>query len=169
MMKALNVKVPGLSKKNTIRIFELPGQLPGELEIAQKGLKHKAERMLKPPVSMLGIPAMRKLAKEIVGWDNQEYFNHMIAYAGMSPPLIPDDLKECHGLRFEQAMLLQRLGNKYSKANWLEAGGLFKISGDLIIELCLNALKGDGPKCSETLKRIADTEEKAYHLCVQRE
>jgi len=165
LMRSLNVKVPGMSKKNTIRTLrELPGKLPSELEAAEKGLKHKAERMLNPPISMLGIPAMRKLAKEIPGWDDKECFRHMAAYAGMTPPLVPEDLQECNGLRFKQAELLEKLGEKYDKAGWVEAGVLFARSGELIIELCRSAVKYDGKKCGGVLTKIADTEEEAYLL-----
>ena len=79
-------KRPGRSRNNTIRIFELPDNLPGDAKVSEKGLKHKAERMLKPSVSMLGIPAMRKLAGEIVSWQDKECFDYMVAYAGMTPP-----------------------------------------------------------------------------------
>lgn len=164
LMKSLDVRVPGMSKKNTLRIFKLPGKLPSEVEIVEKGLEHKAERMLKPPISMIGIPAMRKLAKEISSWNSKECFKHMAAYAGMSPPLIPEDLRECNGLRFEQAKLLEKLGNKYNKKEWVETGGLFDKSGGLIIELCKNAVKYDGKKCNEILKKIADVEEEAYQI-----
>jgi hypothetical protein len=167
LMRALDVHVSGMSKRNTIRFFKLPAKLPSELEIAEKGLDRKAHRMLNPPVSMIGIPAMRKLAKEIIGWNNEDCFNHMVAYAGMSPPLIPKDLKECNGLRFEQGQLLKNLGNKYNKTEWIEAGGLFKKSGEFIIEFCKNAVKYDGKKCSEILTRIADVEEEAYRAILK--
>lgn len=63
--KSLNVKVPGMSKRNTIRAFALPQRIPSEVEVAEKGFSYKAERFLNPPVRLFGIPAMRKLADEI--------------------------------------------------------------------------------------------------------
>jgi len=95
-----------MSKKNTYRIFRLPQKLPSELEVAEKGLVHKANRMLSPPVSMFGIPAMRKLAKEMITWSDKSCYNHMVAYAGLTPPLISEDLSHNDGLRFEQARRL---------------------------------------------------------------
>ncbi len=162
LMKSLDVAVPGISKKNTIRIFRFPRKLPSELEVAEKGLKHKAVRMLDPPVSMIGIPAMRKLAKDIVHWKNSECFDHMVAYAGMTPPLIPENLRECNGLRFDQARLLRTLGERYNKREWTKASELFNDSGELIIELCKSAVKHDREKCGELMTEIADIEEKAY-------
>ena len=61
--QSINVNVPGLSKRNTYRVFKTPDLIPDEIEVADKGFDHKARHMLKPPVSMFGIPAMRKLAK----------------------------------------------------------------------------------------------------------
>lgn len=167
LMKSLGAKVTGMSNKNTIRIFKLPEKLPSELEVAERGLKHKAERMLNPPVNIVGIVAMRKLAKDITKWDNKECFNHMVAYAGTTPPLIPNDLDECNGLRFEQSRLLKKLGMKYGKRNWIEAGMLFEKSGELIVELSESALRYDSNKCSELLIRIADLEEEAYKVIIR--
>jgi hypothetical protein len=159
---SLNVNVPGMSRKNTYRIFRLPQKMPPELEVAGKGLAYKAGRMLKPPVSMLGIPAMRKLAKEITTWEDKSCYNHMVAYAGLTPPLIAEDLSHNDGLRFEQARVLKALGQKYHNTEWGKASNLFTKSGELIIKLCKKALDYDGNACSELLSRIADIEEEAY-------
>jgi hypothetical protein len=160
--RALDVNVPGMSKKNTFRVFQLPQKLPSEFEIADKGFAYKARRMLKPPVSMFGIPAMRKLAKEIVSWVDRDCFRHMVAYAGLKPPLIAEDLSHNDGLRFEQARVLASLGQRYQRQEWSEVAGLFEQSGELIVKLCERALEYDGRGCSTFLKKIADTEEEAY-------
>lgn len=160
--RALDVNVPGMSKKNTYRIFQLPQKMPAELEIADKGFAHKARRMLKPPVSMFGIPAMRKLAKEIVFWTDKDCFRHMVAYAGLTPPLIAEDLSHNDGLRFEQARVFGELGQNYQRKEWSKASTLFRKSGELIVKLCERALEYDGGGCSAFLKEIANTEEEAY-------
>jgi hypothetical protein len=160
----LNVNTPGLSRKNTYRIFTLPDKMPSEFEIAEKGFIYKAQRMLKPPVSMFGIPAMRKLAKEITGWTDESCLKHMVAYAGMTPPLIAEDLSNNDGLRFQESALFTQMGQKYNRSNWIEASGLFRQSGKSIIELCKSALGRDLDACSASLQRIADLEEKAYKM-----
>ena len=165
---SLNVNVSGMSRKNTYRIFRLPQKMPSELEVAGKGLAYKAGRMLKPPVSMLGIPAMRKLAKEITTWEDKACYNHMVAYAGLTPPLIAEDLSHNDGLRFEQARVLKALGQKYHNTEWSKASNLFTKSGELIIELCEKALDYDGNACSELLNRIADIEEEAYRYLARK-
>jgi hypothetical protein len=165
--KSLNVSVPGMSKKNTYRVFSIPGTLPSELTIAEKGLAHKANRMLKPPVSMFGIPAMRKLSKEISGWTDKDCYTHMAAYAGLTPPLIAEDLSHNDGSRFELARVLNELGLKYEKKQWSDASGLFVQSGKLIIRLSGEALKYNGTDCSITLQEIADLEEQGYTTLLQ--
>ncbi|MFC1981224.1 BtrH N-terminal domain-containing protein [Chloroflexota bacterium] len=164
--KSLNVNVPGMSKKNTYRIFRLPQKMPPELEIAEKGLAYKAGRMIRPPVSKFGIPAMRKLAKEIITWEDKGCYCHMVAYAGLTPPLIAEDLSHNDGLRFEQTRLLKELGQKYQREKWIDASNRFVKSGELIVKLCEKALNCDGNACSELLERIAGIEEEAYEFLV---
>jgi hypothetical protein len=165
--RALDVSVPGMSKRNTFRVFHLPQKLPTELEIAEKGFAYKARRMLKPPVSMVGILAMRKLEKEIVSWADRDCFRHMVAYAGLTPPLISEDLSHNDGLRFEQARVLKDFGQRYRRKEWGEAATLFRRSGELITKLCERALEYDGRGCSTFLKEIADIEEEAYTVLLK--
>jgi len=162
--KSLDVNVPGMSKRNTYRVFRLSQRMRTEIEIAEKGFAHKASRMLKPPVSMFGIPAMRKLAKDITTWEDKACYNHMVAYAGLTPPLIAEDLSHNDGMRFEQARVLKKLSQKYQKEAWSNASDMFIKSGDLIVRLSEKAANYDGNACSELLERIADTEEKAYEF-----
>lgn len=160
--KALDVSVPGMSRKNTYRVFNFLDNLPRELGVAEKGFLFKARQMLNPPVSMFGIPGMRKLAKEIVTWDNPACFRHMVAFAGLHPPLVDEDLSFNDGFRREQARVVRLMGEKYSRISWLESSHLFEESAILIIELCRKAINMDGMASSDLLNRIADIEEKAY-------
>ncbi len=160
--KSLNVNVPGMSRKNTFRIFTMPETIPSKLTIAEKGLSRKATHMLKPPVNMFGIPAMRKLANEISGWTDRDCYTHMAAYAGLTPPLVAEDLSHNDGARFELARVLKELGSKYDRAQWSDASGLFVKSGELIIRLSGEALVCNGIACSGILKEIAELEEEGY-------
>ncbi len=162
--QALNVNVPGLSRKNTYRVFQTPDKFISEMELAERGFVRKAERMLHPPVALLGIPAMRKLAAEIADWTDRECYKHMVAYAGLTPPLISEDLSHNDGLRFEQARVLAELSAKYNKKRWVDAAGLFTESGKLIIKLCSQAVRYDGKACSATLAEIVGVEQEAYGM-----
>ncbi|MDH5795467.1 MAG: BtrH N-terminal domain-containing protein [Candidatus Bathyarchaeota archaeon] len=165
--KSLNVKVPGMSKRNTIRAFALPQSIPSEFEVAEKGFSYKAERFLNPPVRLFGIPAMRKLADEIFEWDNEKCFEHMVTYA-TTPPLLPETFENSHGMRFWQAEVLGKLGNKYNVSKWTQTSTLFRKSGRKITELCRAALDQDKQQVSNFLAEIADIEEQAYALLKER-
>ena len=161
--ESLDVNVPGMCKKNTMRTFTLPQKLPSEFEVAKKGFAHKAERFLNPPVKLFGLPAMRKLADEIFEWNNSKCFEHMATYA-TTPPLPPKTFENSHGMRFWQADVLSALGNKYNVRSWTEASKLFRRSGEEIMKLCKAALEQDKQRISEALTIIAEIEERAYKL-----
>lgn len=161
--RALDVNVPGMSKKNTIRAFALPPSLPSEVEIARKGLALRAAKMLNPPVKMFGIPAMRKLAKEITGWKDQACFEHLVTYA-TTPPELPRTFEQSDGMRSWKSKVLRELGKKYHIEAWTRASAMFEESGTLIKGLCRAALKQDRASVSALIARIADIEEAAYGL-----
>lgn len=163
--KSLDVSVPGMSRKNTIRTFALPEKLPSEFDVARIGFSYKAQRLLKPPVRLFGIPAMRKLAEEIYGWGDRRYFEHMVTYA-TTPPILSMTFENSHGMRFWQADVLEALGRKYDVGVWSEASTMFRESGKEIMNLCKLALEGDRRRVSESLTRIADIEERAYGFLV---
>jgi len=161
--KSLDVNVPGMSKRNTIRAFMLPEKMPSELEVARAGFSFKAQRFLKPPVKLFGIPAMLKLAHEIFEWDNRKCFEHMVTYA-TTPPLLPTTFENSHGMRFWQADVLNTLGNKYNVSKWIDAASLFRQSGEEIMKLCEAALKQNKQRVSGSLLKIAKIEQQAYSL-----
>ena len=161
--KALDVNVPGMSKKNTLRSFTLPQEIPSEFELAKKGFSYKADRFLHPPVRIFGIPAMLKLAEEIVEWDNPKCFDHMITYA-TTPPLLPETFENSHGMRFWQANVLKALGDRYGMREWGEASTLFRLSGEKITTLCEAASKQRKSEVSNILIEIAQIEKEAYSM-----
>jgi hypothetical protein len=161
--ESMNVNVPGMSKKNTLRAFSLPQKISTELEVARKGFEYKAKRFLEPPVKLFGVPAMRKLAREILEWQDRKCFEHMVTYA-TTPPLLPKTFENSHGMRFWQANVLKVLGNKYRVDGWIEASSLFRQSGEKIMKLCEAALKQNRRQASETLLEVAEIEERAYRL-----
>ena len=161
--KALNINVPAMSKKNTIRAFILPRDLPSELEIAQNGLSFRAEKMLKPSVKLFGIPAMKKLAKEIFDWKDKESFEHLVIYA-TKPPELPKTFEKSDGMRFWKSQVLKKLGGKYKMDKFLKVSEMFQESGKLIIDICKAAMKQDRKKISNIILRVADIEEEAYKI-----
>jgi hypothetical protein len=161
--QALNVNVPGMSKKNTIRTFIINGEPPSEFEIAKMGLNLRADKMLKPPVNLLGIPAMLKLAKEIFNWEDEGSFHHLIKYATI-PPHIPKSFENSNGMRQWKSNVLKELGTKYNMDNWLKASMMFKKSGELIKDICKAAIARDKSIISELILKVANIEEQAYEI-----
>jgi len=159
--KSLNVNTPGKSRKNTFRVFLLPDKLPSELGLAKKGFRYRAQKMLNPPISLLGIPAMRKLSKEIFDWEDEESFNHLITYATI-PPHVPKTFDKSNGMRQWKSQVLRALGKKYDISAWIKAADMFDESGKLIIELCKAASKRDMASISKLLIMVAGIEEEAY-------
>ena len=165
--KSLNVTVPGMSKKNTARAFILPQPLPTELEIAQKGLHYRANKMLNPPVSLFGIPAMRKLAKEIFAWQDRESFEHLVMYA-TTPPELPTTFEKSDGMRSWKSQVLQQLGEKYENENWLKASKMFHESGEVIREICMAAMQQNCQIIADNILHVADIEEEVYKTMLLR-
>ncbi|OQA21009.1 MAG: hypothetical protein BWY60_00891 [Actinobacteria bacterium ADurb.Bin346] len=161
--KALNVKVPGMSRKNTVRVFNIEENLPEEFELAKKGFNYRAGKMLAPPASFLGIPAMKKLAKEIFKWNDQASFNHLVMYATV-PPHVPKKFDNSNGMRAWKSAVLVNIGEKYKVKGWIKAAGMFRQSGELIKDICIAAIQMDANTISKLILDVAEIEEKAYKL-----
>lgn len=67
-------------------------------------------------------------------------------------------------MRFWQADVLDKLGDKYRLSNWTEASTLFRRSGTVIMELCKAALNQKKQQASDFLLEIAGIEGQAYGL-----
>jgi len=67
-------------------------------------------------------------------------------------------------MRFWQADVLDKLGDKYHLRNWTEASSLFRRSGTVIMKLCKAALNQENQQASDFLQEIASIEEQAYRL-----
>ncbi len=68
---AWDVNVPGLGKRNRLVIIDIPETFRPVDELIKQSIVDECQTMLQPPVSMLGIPAMKKLAREIAGWPEE--------------------------------------------------------------------------------------------------
>jgi hypothetical protein len=68
---AWDVNVPGLGKRNRLAIVDIPQNLPPTEVLIRKSIADQCQTMLHPPVSMIGIPAMKKIANEIAHWPKE--------------------------------------------------------------------------------------------------
>lgn len=63
-----DVNVPGIGKRNRLSVLDIPEKIPPVDELIRQSIRDQSQTNLRPPVAMLGIPAMRKIAREISGW-----------------------------------------------------------------------------------------------------
>jgi hypothetical protein len=68
---AWDVNVPGLGKRNRLAVLDIPQVLPPNDALIRKSIADECQTMLHPPVSMLGIPAIKKIASEIMCWPEE--------------------------------------------------------------------------------------------------
>ena len=68
---AWDVNVPGLGKRNRLAVFDIPQDLAPTDALVRKSIADECQTMLHPPVSMVGIPAMKKVAREIARWPEE--------------------------------------------------------------------------------------------------
>jgi len=149
-----------------VRAFLIEGNLAPELEVAKRGFALRAEKMLNPPVSLFGIPAMRKLSKEIFNWQDDESFDHLITYATI-PPHLPESFENSSGMRMWKSCVLKDLGAKYNIDSWTKASELFEKSGELIKNICRAAKKRDKSTISNMILEVACIEEQAYKMLLK--
>ncbi|MBN1580011.1 MAG: DUF4872 domain-containing protein [Anaerolineae bacterium] len=68
---AWNVTVPGLGKRNRLVILDIPKHVADDETLIRKSIADQCRSMLHPPVSMVGIPAMEKVTREIAHWTEE--------------------------------------------------------------------------------------------------
>jgi hypothetical protein len=71
LQSAWDVNVPGMGKRNRLVILEVPGRLAPVDELIRRSVADQCRVMLHPPVSMLGLPAMKKVARDIAHWGEE--------------------------------------------------------------------------------------------------
>jgi hypothetical protein len=69
--QAWDVNVPGLGKRNRLVILDIPQEIISTEALIRQSLLDECKMMLNPPVSMLGIPAMEKVSREIAYWPQE--------------------------------------------------------------------------------------------------
>ena len=69
--QAWDVNVPGLGKRNRLAILNIPLEIASVQTIIRRSIIDESKMMLMPPVSMIGIPAMEKVSREIANWPKE--------------------------------------------------------------------------------------------------
>lgn len=180
---AMSASYKGLSKPNTICTIRMD-KPACKKEIFIKSMEIKSEQFLNPQTSFLGVNGIRKLAEEIINWENllgkedtKKILKNLVEFCG-TVPTTPNVLKgidkkddvvfSCS--RDKMSNVLIEIGNEYNNANIKKSGNLFSESGKCFEKLCdifidyLLDKRNDINISSEFLLNIADIEFRAYEL-----
>ena len=162
---AWDVNVPGLGKRNRLAIVDIPQILPSDEALIRKSIADQCQLMLHPPVSMVGIPAMKKIASEIAHWpeelgeDTAEKCLRQVREYLNSPP----DLEGNH-LTAGRDRYITFLQEAESMAG-LDFSSAIQMLGEsmaIIPELADAIRKKDLKKAATGFKQVAEAESAAY-------
>lgn len=180
---AMNASLKGLSNPNTICTIRMDNPV-SKKEIFIKSMKIKSEQFLNPQTNFLGVSGIRKLAQEIVKWEDtlgkketKKILENFVEFCG-TVPTIPNRLKGINKKddivfacsRDKMSKVLIEFGNEYKNDNIKKAGELFKESGNNFEKLCnvfIDYLLNDTNDInisSDILLNIANIEYQAYEL-----
>jgi hypothetical protein len=157
LTQAWDVNVPGLGRRNRLAIFDVPRDLPPTDALICKSVADQIQGMLRPPVSMVGVPAMEKLAREIAHWPEElgqetatKCFRRVLEYLN-SPP----DLEGTH-LTAGRDLYVKFLG---------EAGEMVRLDFSGAIERFRESMK-TVPRLAEAIRqeRLADAASYIRHI-----
>jgi len=167
---AWDVNAPGLGKRNRMAVLDIPRDLPPTDALIRQAIADQCQTMLQPPVSMLGIPAMKKVAREIVHWP--EEFGEEVAdkclrqvreYLNSPPDLEGDHLTAGRDL---YVAFLQEAG-ALAGLDFSAALDLLGESLVVIPEVAAAIQRGDLAQAAAGFKRIAEVEAAAFHELVK--
>jgi len=162
---AWDVNVPGLGKRNRLVTFDLPQDLPPTGELVRRSIADQCQTMLNPPVSMVGIPAMNKVAREIARWPQElgaetasACLRQVLEYLNSPPDLEGDHLTAG---RDRYISFLQEAG---SMAGLDLSSAISRLQETLEFIPCLAGAirQGQLEQAAGTMQRIADGEQTAF-------
>lgn len=181
LMAAMNAEYPGLCKPNTLCRIRMD-EPKNPKYILKTAMEYKADLFINPPTGFLGINGMKKMAKELPGWEKElgkeetdKILRNMVQFFG-SVPTIPNRLNgvakkdevvfQCS--RDKMCRVLTESGMQYQNTNLVDGGRLFGESGklfeklsDVLVDYILNT-KSNLKSAGEMLLEIADLEYQAY-------
>jgi hypothetical protein len=167
LQNSWNVNVPGLGKRNRMVIFTIPKVIPSTEALIRKSIIEECRVMLDPPVSILGIPAMKKVSYEIVNWLNElgketvdKCLNQVREYLNSPPDLMGNHLtagRDLYITFLEDAEMQTGL-------DFSEAINHLKQSMAVIPLLAEDIRNMNLQEAANCFIRIAELETKAYKL-----
>jgi hypothetical protein len=165
LQQAWDVNVPGLGKRNHLAIMEIPKELPSVEKLIRKAISDNCQMMLEPPVSMVGIPAMRKVAREISHWEDElgkdtaeKCYLHAVEYLNSPPDLEGNHLTAGRDLTIT---VLKEAG-AMAGTDFSNSVDLLQRSISIMPELADSIRKNELEKAGKLFDQWADIEEQAF-------
>lgn len=164
---AWNVNVPGLGKRNRLVTLNIPDRIDPTEGIIRRSISDQARMMLHPPVSMVGIPAMQKVAREIEGWPQElgkdvteKCLLQVREYLSSPPDVMGTHLtagRDIFIVFLEQAQQLANL-------EFTPAIQELQSAMDVIPEIAQAIQQGDLRQAAAGFSVIAEKEKQAYQI-----
>jgi len=162
---AWDVHVPGLGKRNRLAVLDIPQDLPPTEALVRKAIADQCRTMLRPPISMLGIPAMKKVAREIPHWPHElgeatatRCLRQVREYLSSPPDIEGNHLTAGRNLYIA---FLQEAGALAGR-DFSRAISLLRESMKTVQQLAAAIQRNDLEQASDCFHRIAEAEEKAF-------
>jgi len=162
---AWEVNVPGLGKRNRLTVIDIPQAIPSTEVLVRRSIGDECKTMLTPPVSMLGIPAIQKLSRELAGWPQElggevagKCLQQVREYLNSPPDLLGTHLtagRDIYIAYLEQAGPMARL-------DFSEAIHHMRTVMSLIPDVALALQQEDLLDAAAKIERIAELERIAY-------
>ena len=162
---AWDVNVPGMGKRNRLSVFDMPTDLEPDDVLIRRSLADQCQTMLHPPVSMVGVPAMEKVAREIAGWPEElgeDVANACLLqvreYLNSPPDLQGDHLtagRDVHITFLQEAATMAGLDLSQAISRLQKGMAMIPKLADAIRQNCLE-------EAAACFSRIAEQEAAAY-------
>jgi len=167
---AWDVNIPGLGKRNRLVILNIPQEIPSDVTVIRRSISEECKMMLKPPVSMIGIPAMEKVAREIAGWPQElgveaagKCLQQVREYLNSPPDIMGDHLtagRDIFITFLEQAEVMANL-------DFSEAIDRFRSGMAYLPKIAAAIQQGDLKVAAAGFAGIAELEKEAYTILSQ--
>ena len=163
---AWDVNVPGLGKRNRLVILDIPEDFASTDALIRRSISDQCQTMLNPPVSMVGIPAMKKVAREIARWPEElgadtaeKCLRQVREYLNSPPDLAGDHLTAGRDLYIA---FLEEAGTMMAGLDFSAAIGRLRAGMAIIPQLAEAVRQMHLEDAAACFSRIAEEETEAY-------
>ncbi len=167
---AWDVNTPGLGKRNRLVILNIPSEIASSDALICRSIADECKMMLHPPVSMMGIPAMQKVSREIANWPQvlgmetaEKCLQQVREYLNSPPDLMGSHLTAGRDIYIK---FLEQAGEMASM-NFSEAIQQFQQAMSVIPKIAKAIQQANLAEAAHGFASIAEKEKAAYTILNQ--